>query len=416
MTTLLTRPIAPVSLRDLRDVDPYPAYEQMRAIGSVIWDEGMRAWLVLSHDGCTFVERNEDLFEEPTGSLPGAADIVGIRDFRSLVGSQHEVLHRALSHAWRPDPIAPMAVAAVRPLVTERLEGLSDQGGFELFADFARLLPIAVIARVLGLPDADAETLDRAKGWMEAVLAWRHSYGEDPDARVAAVEATRLLEPALLDTVRERRDRPQDDAISFLWAQGREVADDWSEQDVLDNAKFLFEGGSETTAFLVCNAIHRLVDLPDQERAGIVSDSELLGRFVEEILRHETVVHLRARRATTDVELDGVPIRSGERVIAINAAANRDPARWERPDVFDPARPRLYGHLAFNVGPRHCVGAHLARMEAIESIGAMWRAFPDVALAANAPESRMIGFVSRARRPIHLAHAPVPAAEVRDRI
>jgi cytochrome P450 len=416
MTTLLSRPVAPISLRDFRDIDPYPAYEQMRAVGSVVWDEGMHAWLVLSHDGCAFVERNEDLFEEPTGSLPGAADIVGVRDFRSLVGAQHEVLHRALSHAWRPDPIAPMATAAVRPLVADRIEWLSERGAFELFADFARLLPIAVIARVLGLPDADAETLDRAKGWMEAVLAWRHSYGEDPGARAAAVEATRQLEPALIDTVRERRDRPRDDAISFLWSQGREVADDWNEQDVLDNAKFLFEGGSETTAFLVCNTIHRLLDLSDGARTAIVTDREGLARFIEEVLRHTTVVHLRARRATADVELEGVSILAGERVIAVNAAANRDPARWERPDVFDPERPRLYGHLAFNVGPRHCVGAHLARMEALEAIGALWRAFPDLQGAVNAQPARMVGFVSRAWYPIHLVHAPVPSAAARARV
>ncbi len=413
---MLSRPAAPLSLRDFRDVDPYPAYEQLRAIGSVVWDDGMRAWLVLSHDGCTFVERREDLFEEPTGSLPGAADIVGVRDFRSLVGAQHEVLHRALSHAWRPDPIAPMATAAVRPLVADRIAGLSERGTFELFADFARLLPIAVIARVLGLPDADAETLDRAKGWMEAVLAWRHSYGEDPEVRAAAVEATRQLEPALIDTVRDRRDRPREDAISFLWSQGREVADDWNEQDVLDNAKFLFEGGSETTAFLVCNTIHRLFDLPAPERIAIVADTGTLGRFVEEVLRHTTVVHLRARRATADVELEGVPILAGERVIAVNAAANRDPAHWERPDMFDPERPRLYGHLAFNVGPRHCVGAHLARMEAIEAIGALWRVFPDLDRVVDAPAASMVGFVSRAWYPIHLAHALVPSAVARARV
>ncbi len=414
MTTVLdrSRPLAPISLRDLRDVDPYPAYEAMRAVGPVVWDEGMTAWLVLSHDGCTFVERREDLFEEPTGTLPGAADIVGRRDFRSLVGAPHDALHRQVSHAWRPDPIAPLAMRAVRPLIAERIATLAERPTFELYEDLARLLPIAVIARVLGVSDADSRTLQEAKGWLEAVLAWRHSYGEDPASRAAAVEATRRLDPILLDTVRARRDAPQDDAISLLWQFGASVADDWGEQDVLDNAKFLFEGGSETTAFLICTTIHHLFQQPAAVRDAVLADPAAFARFLEEVLRHSTVVHLRARRATQDVELAGVAITGGERVIAINAAANRDPARWERPAAFDPDRPRLWGHLAFNVGPRHCAGSHLGRMEATEVVLALFRAFPELARTddpATAAATQPIGFVSRAWRPIHLAHVPLTA-------
>lgn len=409
MTLARSRPLAPISLRDLRDVDPYPAYEAMRAVGPVLWDEDMAAWLVLTHDGCTFVERREDLFEEPTGSLPGAAQIVGRRDFRSLVGAEHETLHRSLSHAWRPDPISELAVAAVRPIVADRIARLAERPTFELYDDLARFLPIAVVARVLGLPDRDASTLEQAKGWMEAVLAWRHSYGEDPDARAAAIEATKRLDPLLIDTVRARRTRPEADVISLLWSTGREVAPDWGEQDVLDNAKFLFEGGSETTAFLICNAIHRLLDLPAERRASTLTDPATFARFLEEVLRHTTVVHLRARRATTDVAIGDVAINAGERVIAINAAANRDPLRWERPAELDPDRPRLWGHLAFNVGQRHCAGAHLGRMEATETITGLWRAFPDLAQVPGSPEPTLVGFVSRAWRPIELAHAPVAA-------
>ena len=416
MTLAPPRPIAPVSLRDLRDVDPYPAYEAIRAVGSVVWDEGMTAWLVLSHDGCTFVERREDLFEEPTGSLPGAAEIVGRRDFRSLVGAEHERLHRSLSHAWRPDPIAPLAMAAVRPIVADRIARLAERPTFELYEDLARFLPIAVVAKVLGLPDRDAATLEQAKGWMEAVLAWRHSYGEDPDARAAAIEATKRLDPLLLDTVRARRHRPEADAISLLWSTGREVASEWGEQDVMDNAKFLFEGGSETTAFLICNAIHRLLELPPERRTATLLDPAVFARFLEEVLRHTTVVHLRARRATTDVAIGDVAIGAGERVIAINAAANRDPERWERPAEIDPARPRLWGHLAFNVGPRHCAGAHLARMEATEAIGGLFRAFPDLAREPGSPAPSSIGFVSRAWRPIDLVHTPVTPKIARGRV
>ncbi|MCY7418083.1 MAG: cytochrome P450 [Chloroflexi bacterium] len=403
----LERPLAPVSLHDLRDIDPYAAYEQIRAAGPVTWDAGMRAWLVMSHDDCTFVLRREDLFEEPTGSLPDAARIVGRRDIRSLVDAQHEQMHRAVSHAWRPTLIAPLAMAAVRPLVADRLSRLAPEPSFELFAEFARLLPISVISRVLGLPDADADTLDRAKTWMEAVLAWRHSYGEDPDVRVAAIEATRQLEPLLIDTVRARRDRPEDDGISLLWQVGREIALDWDEQDVMDNAKFMYEGGSETTAFLICTATHRLLEMPAPTRAATLADQGAFALFLEEVLRHSTVVHLRARTATTDVAIAGVRIGAGERVIAVNGAANRDPERWERPATLDPSRPRLFGHLAFNVGPRHCAGSHIARLEATEAILGMFRAFPDLARASEPADTQLIGFVSRAWRPVTLMHAPV---------
>jgi len=418
MSTLATapRPLAPISLRDLRDADPYPAYEAMRAIGPAVWDEGMSAWLVLSHDGCTFVERREDLFAEPTGTLPGAARIVGRRDFRSLVGGEHETLHRSLSHAWRPDPIGPLAVAAVRPIVSDRLALLAGRPSFELYEDLARFLPIAVIGRVLGLPDRDVATLEEAKGWMEAVLAWRHTYGEDAELREAAIAATKRLDPLLLDTVRERRDRPEADVISLLWESGRQVFPDWSAQDVMDNAKFLFEGGSETTAFLICTSMHRLLELPAERRAATLGDQAAFARFLEEVLRHSTVVHLRARRATQDVELAGVAIRAGERVIAINAAANRDPARWERPSELDPDRPRLWGHLAFNVGPRHCAGAHLARMEATETVGGLWRAFPDMIRIPGDGETIPMGFVSRAWRPVEIAHVPVAEQVARGRI
>ena len=416
MTLAMPRPLAPMSLRQLRDVDPYPAYEAMRSVGSIVWDEGMRSWLVLSHDGCTFIERREDLFEEPTGSLPGAAEIVGERDFRSLVGQEHETLHRSVSHAWRPDPIGPLAARLVRPLVAARISALAEHPAFELYEDLARLLPIAVIARVLGMSDADADVLERAKGWMEAVLAWRHSYGEDPLAREEAVEATRRLDPILIDTVRARRDDPRDDAISLLWETGRRVAPDWGEQDVLDNAKFLFEGGSETTAFLICTAIHRLFEWPADRRRATLDDAAAFARFLEEVLRHSTVVHLRARRATQDVEVEGVRIAGGERVIAINAAANRDPARWERPDELDPDRPRLWGHLAFNVGPRHCAGSHLARMEATETIQALFRAYPDLERAPEAGATQPIGFVSRAWRPVSLRHSPVTPEVAAERI
>jgi len=412
----LRGPRAPVSLLDLKDIDPFAAYEEIRAAGPVTWDAGMRAWLVVTHAGCTEVLRREDLYAEPTGGLPDAARIVGRRDIRSLVGDDHATLHRAVSHAWRPDPIAALATDAIRPLLAERVAAVAERGTLELYAELARLLPIAVISRVLGLPDADAATLDRAKTWMEAVLAWRHSYGEDPDARAAAVVATRALEPLLRDPVRAQAGGAEHGFLGLLWETGAEIAPDWGEQDVIDNAKFMYEGGSETTAFLLTTAVHRILALPAEARAATLAEDTRLDAFLEEVLRHSGVTHLRARRATGAVVLADVPIAAGERVIAVTGAANRDPLRWERPAELDPGRPHLRGHLAFSVGPRHCAGAHLARMEVREGIRGLFRAFPDLRRAPDAPEPQPLGFVSRSWRPLELVHAPVAAGEAAARV
>lgn len=394
-----------LSLSESRDTDPYPLYEAMRRHGDVVRDEGMGAWLVLDHAGCTFVERREDLFEEPTGSLPGAREITGRRDLRALTGDAHDTLHSALAHAWRPQPITPYGPAVMRPVIEERIGALAGRKRFELFEDFAATVPIRIIARILGLPDEDEATLRRAKTWLEAVLWWRHTYGRDTEARTAAVEATGHLTPMLLDVIRERRERPSDDVISLLWSAGRRIAPDWGEADVLANATFLFEAGSETTSLLICTLVKRLLEESPDHRTAILANDDRLRWYIEEVLRHTTVVHWRARRATRSVQLAGVTIAAGDMVHPVNAAANRDPRRWERPATFDPSRPRLAGHLAFNIGPRHCVGAHLARLEVTEMARALFRAFPDLAIDPSVPAPRMTGYVSRAWQPLQLCRS-----------
>jgi cytochrome P450 len=392
--------VAPISLRDTRDADPYPAYAAGRALGKVIWDEGMDAWLVLDHDGCAFVETREDLFAEPTGSLPGADRITGPHEFRSLTGEPHHVLHHFLARRWLPREVEPYRESFVRPIVAERIAAFQAAGRAELWTDFAAVVPIGIIGRVIGLPPMDEAALRRAKGFTDAVLAWRHSYGADPARVEAAVRANMALEADIRPVVQERRRRPTDDLISGLWQVGPSVVPSWGEQDVIDNVKPLFEAGAETTSLLICLVMDRLLDDPALA-SRVRQGGEPLRRVVDETLRHTTVVHWRARRATTDVELGGVTIRAGDRVHPVNAAANRDPARYPEPDRFDAQRPGYLGHLAFNVGPRHCAGAWLARMEAYESVKALLE-LPDLRLDPDAPPPAPSGFVSRTVRPLHV--------------
>jgi cytochrome P450 len=233
------------------------------------------------------------------------------------------------------------------------------------------------------------------------VLAWRHTYGEDPEIVEAATIAARASVQDLLPTVRARRDQPADDLISELWRVGPTILPDWSEEDVLDQCRVLFEAGSETTSHLIGTCV-ALLAADEALEQRVRSEDGALIRLVEEALRLWTVVHMRVRVAREDVELGGVTIRAGERVHPVNASANRDPARYPRPDQLDIDRAGYASHLAFNVGPRHCVGAALARMEAAEALEAILARVPRVHLDPGREQPRYLGFVARSFRPLWL--------------
>ena len=393
-------PTTAVSLHEVRDRNPYPVYEVARQQGNVVWDQGMDGWLILDYEGCSFVEQREDLFIEPTGQMPGADLIAGRRDFRALTGERHRLLHHFALRLWAPHAVEPYRDAYIRPIVDARIGRFSSRGAAELWEDFASLVSIEVVGRILGLPPMDDDAMRKASRWTDAVLAWRFSYGLDPTLIAAAVDATRDLDAFLLPIIRAKKVSSTDDMVSGLWRIGAQIAPDWNERDVLDNVKFLFEGGSDTPGLLICTCMR--IALDDSElRAAISAGGEPLRRFVDETLRHTTPVHWRARIATSDVQLGGVTIQAGDRVFAVNAAANRDPKHYANPDQFDIGRHRYSSHLAFNAGPRHCVGAWIARLEAYEAVRALL-GLPNVRLNPDAAPPILAGYVERAYRPLHI--------------
>jgi cytochrome P450 len=387
------------SLLELRDLDPFARYAELRAAGPVTWDEGLRGWLVTGHDECVVVERREDLFGPGMGTLEGADEITGRRSVLTLEGEPHHALHRFLARAMTARELEPLR-PEIRRMAEATLDELEDERVLEVWERFASPLPVAVVARVLGL-EHDRAALARSKAWMEAVLAWRHSYGLVPELVEAARTAARESVDDLLPTVRARRDEPREDLISQLWQVGPEILPDWGEDDVLDQCRVLFEAGSETTSHLIATTTALLVRDPELERR-VRAEPDALARLVEESLRLWTVVHVRVRVAREDVVLGGATIPAGDRVHPVNAAANRDPARYAAPDQLDIDRRGQYSHLAFNVGPRHCVGAALARMEAVEAVSALLARTPRLRLAPGHEPPAYRGLIARSFRPLWL--------------
>ena len=360
----------------------------------------MDAWLVLSHELCTLVERNEDLFAAAYAHHDGSDEIRGRRSLLTLTGREHRRLHEFFSEALSANAIE-RTRAAIRRIIHAQLDQLAPLGRAELDTDFAERVPIAVIAEVLGLPATDEEALRRCREAMVELLAWFESGGAVPELVEQARSAIRTLEDVIRPVALERREQPKDDLISKLWEFGPMQYQDWDETDVVDQCKVILQAGSVTTQDLLCSLVYRVL-IDDRLRERILDDTNAVPLLVEETLRRENPVQLRMRVANADTELGGKHIRGGDRLYVVNAAANRDPARYERPDELDLDRPGIYSHLAFNVGPRLCVGRWLARLEATEALPAILARLPGLRLDPDSAPPRFQQWMFRAYRPLHV--------------
>ncbi|MBT2442668.1 cytochrome P450 [Streptomyces sp. ISL-36] len=178
----------------------------------------------------------------------------------------------------------------------------------------------------------------------------------------------------------DRKAEPCDDLLSALCAAQAEER--ISDRELTAMAILLTLAGHETTASLIANGVHALLRHPDQFTA-LRDDPTLLPGAIEELLRYEGPVSRGVARFTVeDFEIAGVTVPAGEMITIGLAAANRDPARYDRPDILDIARREIPQQLAFGHGVHFCLGAPLARAEARIAIGTLLRRFPDLRLAA----------------------------------
>jgi cytochrome P450 len=191
------------------------------------------------------------------------------------------------------------------------------------------------------------------------------------------------LEDFVLQLARRKHVTPGDDMLSGLIATG-----ELTDSEVANMGLLLLVAGHETTANMLGIGTLLLLRNPDQ-LAALRADPSLVDNAVEEMMRYLTIIQFGTlRTAIEDVEIGGVVVRAGESVSISVAAANRDPARFERPDEFDVTRSAA-GHLGLGHGVHQCLGQQLARIEMRVGFSALFREFPDLRLAVPAEDVRM---------------------------
>lgn len=394
------------SLKDLRDHDPYPFFEERLGEGPVVWDEGMNAWLVLGYTEARHVQLHEDVFRHPYASIPTAADIYGgPRGVLLLQGEEHHAVHNYLLKHFTPMRVSAYRKDFIADLIAYRLDAFGTRTRLDLATEFGSIVPSDVIAAMLGLDWQDESLMAQCRNWNRSMFRWTETFGEDEGAYIEAKAAAEHLNDVLLPVIRERQGGEGDDLISLLWRDGPGLLDPWGVDEVLAQARVLFFAGTDTTTHLIQNSIYLLAAHP-QAQAPLRGDEAAIADFVEESLRFFAPVQFRVRVATRDVEIGGVLIREGDRVHPVNAAANRDPSHYECPAQFDRERAAVKDHLAFNVGPRYCVGAALSRGEAVESLLQILDRYESLAWdeAAEPPVNR--GYMPRSFTPLNVIVEP----------
>jgi cytochrome P450 len=361
--------------------DPYPTYGRLRQEAPVAWSEVQYAWVLTRYDDImtalkdprmSNAGRMRALLEPMTGDVRPSADRVADH-YDSTLPFMNPPRHTKVK-APLQRPFTTKAVAALRPDVEELVDDLLDEmegDSHDLMTQFATLLPINVIGRMLGVPKPDRAQF---RPWTSRIFAIFS--GGMPSTETVSIGSQSLLEMRtyLRALIEARRRDSREDLVSELIRLSEADGSPLTDEVVLANCVTLYTAGHETTSGFLGNAFLALFRHPEALRR-LRDDPELIPDAVEELLRYDTSVQKAWRLATEDVEISGVTIPAGDRVSALVAAANRDPEHFADPDRLDIGR-RIDRHLAFGHGTHFCLGAMLARLETVVALTAYLRGFP----------------------------------------
>ncbi len=356
--------------------DPYPFYERARAVGAFFHWTDYDLVCTGNAAAVNAIFRDRRFGREPV--LPPAIPphlapfyAVEAHSMLELEPPRHTRLRNLVLRAFTSRRIAALG-PEIAALAEDLVAGFP-AGGFDLLQAFAQPLPVRIIARLLGVPEAMAPDLLR---WSNAMVGM-YMAGRSRAVEDRAVAATEAFTAFLRSYIAERRARPADDLITQLIAaemEGERLTTD----ELISTCILLLNAGHEATVHTMGNGVKTLLETATPAAALA---PEAIEATVEEILRFDPALHMFTRHAYDDIEVMGHRFRRGDQVGLLLAAANRDPGTWDQPDRFVPARP-VKPHASFGAGLHFCVGAPLARLELQIALPILFQRHPGLRLAA----------------------------------
>jgi cytochrome P450 len=335
--------------------NPYPLYEALRE--RPVWIDADGMYAVGRYAEVAALIRDPRMSAEPRGPRSGPG-----LSFLNMDPPRHDRLRRMTNRHFGP-PVEPGRVEGMTPaletMVRDLIDAFRGKPQIDVVEGLSYPLPVTVIADLLGVPREDEP---KFHAWAEAIVqAQDRDENTPPGQRTAGAEkAFQELAGYMFGLISARKGAPRDDMLSRLVNdEGPDGA--MAPDEMISVSVLLLLAGHETTVNLISNGMLTLLRFPHLlER--LRADPGIAPAFVEEMLRYEPPVHFTARTTLCDIEVAGVVVPEGASVRLFLASANRDPARFERADAFDPDRTNNQ-HLGFGSGIHACFGAPLARLE-----------------------------------------------------
>ena len=362
--------------------NPYPLYHKLRTEDPVHWDWFLHTWVVTRYPDVVNVLHSFSADRTPTPAQLTAMGLSALNPIAKVMVKQmlfmdapaHTRLRGLASAAFTPGKVEALR-GHIQEIANDLLDRVQARGRMDIIADFAAPLPAIVTAEMLGVPTEDHADL---KKWSADFAEMLGNFQHNPDRIPRVLESTNNLTTYFQAAISKTRQHPREGLIhSFMTAEVD--GDRLTDEEIVANSIVTMVGGQETTTNLIGNGLLTLMRNPEQ-LAQLRGNPSLIPSAVEELLRYESPSQHTGRIAREDVEIGDKQIRKGQAVMAIMAAANRDPERFPNPDqlILDRSDNK---HLAFGWSSHFCFGAPLARMEGQIAFETILRRLPNLKAA-----------------------------------
>jgi cytochrome P450 len=372
--------------------NPYPTLDTLREVDPVHWSDSIGGWVLTRYDDILATFKNTTDYSNE-GRLGRASEYLPPEKRRMLQAFEEHYRTKGLLHSDPPDhtrlrrlvlqAFSPRVIEEMRPriqsIVNDLIDRVEPAGQMEVINDLAFAVPVTVLAELLGVPVSHGT---RFGAWADRLLAFQGTNKPSEQTLLAAQNALLEARAYLGELIEHRRREPGDDLISHMTQESAE-GERLTDGEIINTGITLLTAGHETTTSLIGNGLFTLLNHPEQwERLRL--DASLVKPAIEEALRYESPVSRQPRLLKQDIELRGKALRAGEMAFQMLGAANRDPAHFADPHVFDIDR-SPNRHIAFGQGIHFCIGAPLSRAEGEIVFTTILQRLPGIRLVDTSP-------------------------------